>query len=80
MLFYDRPKRSPDHPTSKPVELLARLIGNSTRRGGLVLDPFAGSGSTLLACELTGRRCAAVELEPRYADVIRNRYRRFIDG
>jgi DNA modification methylase len=75
--FFDRPTSSPDHPTAKPVGLLASLIRNSTRRGDLVLDPFAGSGSTLLACELLGRRCAAVELDRRYADVIRNRYREF---
>jgi site-specific DNA-methyltransferase (adenine-specific) len=80
VLHYDRPKRSPEHPTSKPVELLARLIRNSTRRGDLVLDPFAGSGSTLLACELTGRRCAAADLEPRYADVIRRRHEAFVNG
>lgn len=80
VLFCDRPKRSPEHPTAKPVELLARLIRNSTRRGELVLDPFCGSGATVLACEVTGRRCAAVELEPRYADLIRARYQEFISG
>jgi len=80
VLFFDRPKRSHDHPTAKPAQLLAALIRNSTRHGELVLDPFAGSGSTLLACELLGRRCAAVELEPRYADVIRRRYQDYIDG
>lgn len=78
VLFCGRPKQSREHPTSKPVELLARLIRNSTRRGELVVDPFAGSGATLLAAELTGRRCLAVELEPRYADVIRRRYARFV--
>ena len=81
VLFADRPKASREHPTAKPVELLTQLIGNSTRHGELVLDPFAGSGSTLLACEQLQRRCAAVELDPRYADVIRNRYREFVgDG
>jgi site-specific DNA-methyltransferase (adenine-specific) len=78
--FFDRPKRSREHPTSKPAQLLAALIRNSTRQGELVLDPFAGSGSTLLACELLGRRCAAVELEPRYADVIRRRYEEYVGG
>jgi site-specific DNA-methyltransferase (adenine-specific) len=77
VLFFDRPKSSPEHPTSKPVALMAALIRNSTRRGELVLDPFAGSGSTLLACETLGRRCAAVELDPRYADVIRTRYQAY---
>lgn len=74
VLFAARPKASRDHPTAKPVELLTRLIRNSARHGELVLDPFAGSGSTLLACEQLQRRCAAVELDPRYADVIRTRY------
>jgi site-specific DNA-methyltransferase (adenine-specific) len=74
VLFADRPKRSDEHPTAKPADLLCGLIRNSSRRGGLVLDPFAGSGSTLIACEMLGRRCVAVELEPRYADVIRDRY------
>jgi site-specific DNA-methyltransferase (adenine-specific) len=80
VLFADRPKRSAEHPTAKPVELLCRLITNSCRRGELVLDPFGGSGATLIACELTGRRCAMVELDPRYADVVRNRYREFVGG
>jgi DNA modification methylase len=77
VLFFDRPNASPEHPTSKPVALLAALIRNSSRRGDLVLDPFAGSGSTLLACETLGRRCAALEIDPRYADVIRSRHQRF---
>jgi site-specific DNA-methyltransferase (adenine-specific) len=79
VLFADRPKASREHPTAKPVELLTKLIRNSTRHGGLVLDPFAGSGSTLLACEQLHRRCAAVELDPRYADVIRRRYHEYTD-
>jgi site-specific DNA-methyltransferase (adenine-specific) len=77
VLFAHRPKASREHPTAKPVELIARLIRNSTRHGELVLDPFAGSGSTLLACEQLRRRCAAVELDPRYAGVIRARYHEF---
>ena len=78
MLFADRPKASPEHPTSKPVELLSRLIRNSSQRGDVVLDPFAGSGSTLIACEQLGRRCVAVELDARYCDVIRRRYQEFV--
>lgn len=77
VLFFDRRKSSREHPTSKPVELLAALLRNSSRHADLVLDPFAGSGPTLLACEMLGRRCAAVEIDPRYADVIRARYRGF---
>ena len=80
VLFADRPKRSADHPTSKPVDLLGRLLRNSTRSGDVVLDPFAGSGSTLIACEQLGRCCVAVELDPRYCDVIRRRYAEFVDG
>jgi len=80
VLFFDRPKRSELHPTAKPVALLERLIGNSSRHGDVVLDLFAGSGSTLLACERTGRRCVAVELDPAYCDVIRRRFEDFVDG
>jgi DNA modification methylase len=80
VFFVDRPARSVDHPTMKPVELIAAMLKNSSRRGEIVLDPFAGSGSTLIACEQLGRRCFAVELEPAYCDVIRQRYRDFTNG
>jgi DNA modification methylase len=56
---------------------MERAINNSSKPGDLVLDLFAGSGSTLIACERTGRRCSAVELDPRYADVILARWERF---
>ena len=72
-----RPGDSPLHPTMKPLPLMERAIANSSTEGDLVLDPFAGSGSTLIACERTGRRCAALELDPRYADVILARFERF---
>ena len=62
------------HPTQKPVELPRRAIENSSRRGEIVLDPFGGSGSTLLAAEQTGRRCFTVELDPAYCDVILSRW------
>lgn len=65
-----RPKRSEEHPTMKPVELVARAINNSSEAGDLVMDTFAGSGSTLIACEQLGRRCYALEIDPRYVDVI----------
>jgi site-specific DNA-methyltransferase (adenine-specific) len=74
VLFFDRPKASREHPTSKPVALIEALIRCSTRRGELVLDPFAGSGSTLLASERLGRRCAAIELDAGYCDLIRRRH------
>jgi DNA modification methylase len=75
----DRPARSGEHPTMKPVALVGAMLRNSSRRGDAVLDPFAGSGSTLIACETLGRRCFAVEVDPRYCDVIRQRYEAFRD-
>lgn len=74
VLEFDRPTRSSDHPTMKPVELFAYLIKNSTKVGDIVLDSFGGSGTTLVACEQTGRKCLMMELDPRYCDVIRKRY------
>lgn len=76
----DRPARSPDHPTTKPVELIKRAIVNSSRVGDIVLDSFGGSGSTLIACEVTGRRARLVELSPRYADVILRRWEAHTGG
>jgi DNA modification methylase len=70
----DRPARSTVHPTMKPVDLVARAIRNSSTPGQLVYDPFAGSGTTLIAAEQTGRRCRAMELDPRYAQVILERW------
>lgn len=70
----DKPSRSAEHPTMKPVEIIEGMLRNSTERGHLVLDPFAGSGSTLIACERLGRRCALVEVDPRYCDVILARW------
>jgi DNA modification methylase len=69
-----KPKVNRLHPTMKPVSLIERAIRNSSRRGDLVLDPFGGSGSTLIACEKAGRRAAVVELEPKYVDVIIRRW------
>ena len=65
-----RPKRSEEHPTAKPVELVRRCVKNSTRTGDTIYDPFLGSGTTLVACETEGRRCYGLEIEPRYCDVI----------
>ncbi len=76
----DRPVRNAVHPTAKPVQLITAQLRNSTRRGDVVLDPFAGSGSTLIACEMLGRRCRAMEIDPAYVDVVRRRYREFVDG
>jgi len=58
------------HPTQKPVELPARAIKNSSMRGAIVLDMFAGSGSTLIACEELNRTCYMVEIDPNFCDVI----------
>jgi DNA modification methylase len=80
VLFCDRPARSEVHPTMKPTRLLESMLANSTRRGDTVLDPFCGSGSTLIACERLNRRCLAVELDPGYCDVIRQRYQGYCDG
>lgn len=69
-----RPKRSADHPSMKPIELMTICLNNSAPKGGVVLDPFGGSGSTLMACEYTGRKARLIELDPRYVDVICRRW------
>jgi len=71
---FDRPTRSLLHPTMKPVPLVARAILNSTLPGEAVYDPFGGSGSTLMACEETGRKCRMVELDSEYVSVIVRRW------
>jgi len=69
-----RPKRSDLHPTTKPIELVARAILNSSRKGDLCIDLFGGSGTTLIAAEQCGRACNMMELDPKYADVITMRW------
>ncbi len=76
VLEFDRPRASRDHPTMKPPDLIERCLRNSSRPGAVVLDPFAGSGSTLVACERSGRAARLVELEPAYCDVVVARYER----
>lgn len=71
---YDKPKHSQEHPTMKPIPLLAYPIKNSSAPNAVVLDTFGGSGSTLMACEQTDRVCYTTELDPRYASVIVQRY------
>ncbi len=71
---FDKPKRSKDHPTMKPIPLIAYPIKNSSAPNGVVLDLFGGSGSTLIACDQTDRICYTMELDPRYASVIVERY------
>jgi DNA modification methylase len=70
LLVYPKPNKSKQHPTMKPVGLLRRLILNSSKVGDMVYDGFVGSGSTLLACEQTNRRCLAVELDPEYCQTV----------
>lgn len=70
----DRPAASREHPTMKPIPLIAKAIRNSSQRGQIVFDGFAGSGNTLLAAHQLERRCYAVELDPRYCDVIVQRW------
>ena len=70
----DKPARSEKHPTMKPIPLLAIPINNSTQTNGIVLEPFAGSGSTLICCEQLGRICYAAELDEKFIDVIVNRF------
>ncbi|MBA5728539.1 site-specific DNA-methyltransferase [Fundicoccus sp. Sow4_H7] len=71
---FDKPKKNGDHPTMKPVPLIAYPILNSSLTNGIVLDPFGGSGSTLIACEQTDRVCYTIELDEKYCDVIIKRY------
>lgn len=71
---YDKPKRNTDHPTMKPIPLLSYPIMNSSTSNAIVLDPFGGSGSTLMACEQTNRICYTIELDEKFADVIIKRY------
>jgi DNA modification methylase len=77
ILEFDRPKRSTQHPTMKPPELIQHCIKNSSREGALVVDAFGGSGSTLIAAAKEGRRARLIELSPQYCDVIRKRWGEF---
>lgn len=70
----DNPLHNDLHPTMKPIRLLARFIANSSRKGEIVLDQFGGSGSTMMACEQTGRKCRMIELYLAYCDVIVDRW------
>lgn len=74
---YDKPTKSTEHPTMKPVALCVEAITNSSQRGDMVLDLFGGSGSTLIACEKTGRVCRMMELDEHYVDVIIKRWEEY---
>ncbi len=71
---FAKPKRNENHPTSKPLDLLAYPICNSSQENSVVIDTFGGSGSTMMACEKTDRICYMMELDPKYASVILRRY------
>ena len=75
--FFNKPQKNHLHPTMKPVELVERAVRNSSKTRDIVLDPFGGSGSTLIACEKTGRQARLIELDPRYVDVIVKRWEDF---
>jgi DNA modification methylase len=79
VLSFDRPTSSPDHPTMKPTDLLGRLIRDGSKPHALVYDAFLGSGSTMLAAEMTGRRCVGIELEPRFCLTAVRRWERHTD-
>ncbi len=72
--FFNKPVKNDLHPTMKPVELVERAVRNSSKSRDVVLDPFGGSGSTLIACEKAGRQARLMELDPRYVDVIVRRW------
>lgn len=74
VLDFNKPTRNGDHPTMKPVDLFAYQIENSSKRGDIVLDTFGGSGTTMIACEKTGRIARLMELDPKYCDVICRRF------
>lgn len=71
---FDKPKKNKNHPTSKPLDLLAYPIGNSSQENAIIIDTFGGSGSTLMTCEQTNRICHTMELDEKYASVILRRY------
>lgn len=77
VLEFDRPHSSKLHPTMKPVELIETLVNNSSKSGFIVLDTFLGSGSTLIACEKTNRKCYGMEIDPHYCSVILERWENF---
>ena len=74
VLDFERPKKSDEHPTMKPVKLIAYQVQNSSKEGDLILDSFGGSGTTLIACEQLDRKCYMMELDPHYVDVIIERW------
>ena len=78
-IWHEKRETGYEHPTQKPVELVKRAILNSSRKGDIVVDSFGGSGSTLITCEKTGRRCATMELDPQFATVIIDRWEKLTE-
>ena len=77
VIYENKPAKNKEHPTMKPIKLMARLIRNSSNVGDIILDLFGGSGSTLIACEQIGRKCYMNELDSHYCDVIIERWEKF---
>ncbi|MES9843215.1 MAG: site-specific DNA-methyltransferase [Candidatus Sedimenticola sp. 6PFRAG5] len=75
--FFNKPAKNDLHPTMKPVELVERAVRNSSKSRDIILDPFGGSGSTLIACEKSGRQARLIELDPKYVDVIIRRWQEY---
>lgn len=71
---FDRPTKSKEHPTMKPIALIGEALKNSSKQSDIIFDPFGGSGSTLIACEQLGRKCRTIEIAPKYCDVIIRRW------
>ena len=80
VLNFDRPQRNAEHPTMKPIPLIAYQMGNSSKAGDVVADGFGGSGTTMVAAHQTNRRCRMMELDPRYCQVIIDRMRKLEPG
>ena len=80
VLEFNRPARNGEHPTMKPVDLIAYQIKNSSKKNDVVVDLFGGSGTTLIACEQLGRKCRTMELDEKYASVILKRWEKLTGG
>ena len=73
-------KEKREHPTQKPIKMLASVLRDFSKKDDLVVDTFGGAGSTLIAAEQTGRTCYMMEISPKYCDVIRKRYDNFVNS
>lgn len=78
--FFNKPVKSKEHPTMKPIGLCAKAVLSLSKAKDIIYDPFLGSGSTLIACEQTNRVCIGSELDPHYCDVIRKRWWKLTNG